>query len=133
MSKKPIAVQPVPGSVTLTKVRDYFKAHPESWTQKCFGRNSEGVYCFPHDPDIVSFCVSSLISHLLPTPGNYEYNRTVLLPSRAAAESALVTAIGDSVIPEWNDMPGRNVYEVIAACDRAIEIAKQREVEKSGS
>lgn len=36
-------------------------------------------------------------------------------------------AIGDASIVEWNDAPERTHAEVLAAFDRAIEIAKQAE------
>jgi hypothetical protein len=33
-------------------------------------------------------------------------------------------AIGDRSIPEWNDTPGRTQAEVLAAFDRAIDLAR---------
>ncbi len=41
-----------------------------------------------------------------------------------AVRFAVVKAIGWENIPAWNDRPGRTKEEVLAAIDRAIEIAR---------
>jgi hypothetical protein len=46
---------------------------------------------------------------------------------RDTAVSAFRLAIDNPIIQDWNDAPGRTHAEVLAAFDRAIEVAKEQE------
>lgn len=101
----------------LTKAREAID-EPHKWSQGAFFRNDKGVVVGGLDK-ATCFCAVGAIQSVVKLP-------SVL--SRAALRT-LARGIGKEAKPlyitTWNDRAERTYDDVIAAFDRAIEIAKE--------
>lgn len=90
---------------------------PERWTRRVEARDSRGRTTSPMDAGAVCWCAAGATIRAAKCE--------VLLMSGAFQH--LEKAVGINGIEHWNDMPGRTHAEVLAAFDRAIEIAEKSE------
>jgi hypothetical protein len=86
---------------------------PEKWTQDAYRRDAEGNKCKP--AAAVCWCAEGAILAAS--------DDSVLMMNRWRAED-LLTAAAPGAIAIFNDAPGRTHAEVLAAFDRAIELAE---------
>jgi hypothetical protein len=111
-------------TAVATKLREARALIERGWTQSCFARDAAGDRCYTHSDLAVSYCSVGAISHACNPNG-----ALVSWETQRAAYDALEYAVreisGDEEIEEFNDYEGRTQAEVLAAFDRAIELAEQ--------
>ena len=88
---------------------------PEKWTKHYEARDADGNETWYGDDRAVCWCAFGALFKA----GWYQ-------PSLSDAVEALETVVG-RIIDEWNDAPERTNAEVLAAFDRAIDLAEQAE------
>lgn len=86
---------------------------PERWTKGEFARNKEGEKCHANSDAASCYCMEGAI---LSQSGKWPLKARACAILRASLASAIT-------IPVWNDAPERTHAEVLAAFDRAIELA----------
>lgn len=85
----------------------------KGWCQGAYAKRLHGEIAlnFIGDPTVAAYCSSGAICE-------------AQKPSMAEdAAYYFIKAIGGGPIPRWNDTPGRTKEEVLAAFDKAIELA----------
>ncbi|MDI3261174.1 MAG: hypothetical protein QJR02_15925 [Sinobacteraceae bacterium] len=101
------------GIVTvLTRARDLV-ARPGGWTQEEGARDDMGRPVPVFSPDACSFCSMGAIARAC-EDRHFEKGWDILR-----------TALGGRLVAPWNDAPERTQAEVVAAFDRAIELARE--------
>ena len=93
----------------LKRVRDRL-ATPDQWTKGAMARNSRGHETGWAEPDAVCWCLYGA--------GEREHCSTL---AYAALGSVLDEWVGHKRIAEWQDAPYRDLEDVHALIDRAIE------------
>ena len=88
---------------------------PENWTKDCEARTEDGYETWYGDGHAVCW---GAFGALVKAGDNQ--------PALTGAAEALHTVVGGR-IDEWNDAPERTNAEVLAAFDRAIDLAEQAE------
>ena len=91
------------------------------WTQYALGRFSDGErfeYLNRSFSDCVCFCAIGAIHAETKNRGELLYCKAVDMLEKAIA--------GEREIGEWNDAPDRTQAEVVAAFNRAIELAGEQ-------
>jgi len=96
---------------TLTEARRLIAE--VGWTQGVYARDAYQNHELYESPRAVCFCAQGAIKRA----SGYDVDACV------AAYRHLTHAIGGSYIPGWNDEKARTKEEVVAAFDRAIELA----------
>lgn len=87
---------------------------PEKWTKGVGARDAGGTAVDPQESWAVCFCSLGAVGVATDDITSYE-----------ACIGYLRRAIGDNPIIDWNDAPYRTHAEVMAAFDRAIQLAKE--------
>lgn len=87
---------------------------PERWTQGKYWRDKNGEY-LPGDSTPICWCAWGAVRHC----GDY--------PNIQLALSFLIRAANVGGIADWNDAACRTHAEVLAAFDKAIELARAEE------
>jgi hypothetical protein len=101
--------------MSIVKVLTDARAMVErGWTQGWFARDAAGNKRYELDESAVCWCMAG--AYMAVAPG---------LASWEEAEDFLKRAIGEESVPDWNDVDGRTQAEVLAAFDRAIELANE--------
>lgn len=104
-------------------LRDLFADRPECWIQgDLYQLNDEGeatCYCLLGGIDTVC-------GYDFTNPPSYHENKPVI--DRSNKLSTLVASViakdyGTSIVPEWNDEPGRTIEEVQEVTRKAVEAA----------
>lgn len=90
----------------------------KGWTQGAYGRLESGENTFAWDANVVCWCPVGAIQK-----ATIERDRDDDQALDAFA-AALVEYDKDAGPEGWNDAPGRTQAEVLAAFDRAIELAE---------
>lgn len=85
----------------------------KGWTQHVFARDAAGGSVFEQDPRAVCWCASGAL--WVVGVNMFTDARRVFMRANGITET-----VG---IPEWNDAPERTQADVLAAFDRAIELA----------
>jgi hypothetical protein len=105
----------------LTLARGYVE---KGWTQGWVAADKGGQRVDYRDEDAVCWCslgaIWRAVEDLCPAGVRSWMERE--------AEEVVEKAIGNEYIGDWNDADGRTKGEVLAAFDRAIELAKSQEV-----
>lgn len=95
----------------LTEARSMIE---KGWTQGWFAKTADGERVLEKNPKAVCWCMAGAYWATAPD-----------WSARNDAEGFLRQATGDESITNWNDTPGRTQQEVLAAYDKAIELAKE--------
>ena len=91
----------------------------EGWTQHSYGRDAEGIPCRDL-ADATCFCaIGALIMTDRGAKPSENCNKATLLLTQEIPPEFY------SRLDDWNDRPERTQAEVLAAFDRAIEMAGQ--------
>lgn len=98
----------------LRRARDLLAPRGQ-WTREAYARDRNGAAVDTWNPDAVCFCCSGAMF------ATQRGGSATLVASRALLSTAI-----QADIETWNDTPGRCQTEVIAAFDRAIDIARSR-------
>ena len=91
----------------------------KGWTQNAYARRDDGDPCNEDDQYAVCFCASGALYAASWRVAGSQYATDI----RDTARQFLRRAIGGAHVPQWNDNPSRSASEVLAAFDRAIELA----------
>jgi hypothetical protein len=86
---------------------------PECWTKDRAARRIDGKGTYEQDPRAVCWCMTGATAAV------------DLDDAGCSADTYLVMAVGEQFVPDWNDDPSRTHAEVLAAFDRAIELAEK--------
>jgi len=87
-------------------------ADPKRWTQGTGARAGDGLATGVHSANAICWCAW----------GALVYVHTDL-NSLSDSLDLIATIVGESEVSSWNDAPERTHEEVLAAFDRAIELA----------
>lgn len=98
-------------SAVADKLREARALIERGWTQGAFARNGSGHAVTYESGDASCFCVAGAL--LRATNGFSEFERAV----------AALHAVTRKAIHKWNDAPRRTKAEVVAALDKAIQLA----------
>jgi hypothetical protein len=90
------------------KLREARALIERGWCQRAYGRDADGCSVYEDNPSAICWCASGAIN------AKADY----------AARRVFGEAIGTDCIPGWNDAPERTQAEVLAAFDKAIELAE---------
>ena len=90
---------------------------PDAWIQRTGARDIDGLGVGPFDPAAVRFSADAAIEVAARNSSGLHRGDALAFFRRAIAPEI-------RWIPTWNDAPGRTHPEVLAAFDRAIEIAE---------
>jgi hypothetical protein len=102
-------------TAVATKLREARALIERGWTQEAFARGKSGRVVVPNGRAAVCFCAVGAIKRY----DHWCYD-LVAKPLATAIGVKGVTGIYD-----WNDAPERTQADVLAAFDRAIELAEQ--------
>jgi hypothetical protein len=91
----------------------------KGWCQGALARTIAGGTVPTDSPGAASWCMVGAIEHCS--------NDALPLSIETNARRLIMSALDICSIPAWNDHPGRTKAEVLAAFDKAIKIAKQKE------
>jgi hypothetical protein len=102
-------------SETLDKAADLIE--PEgAWTQFVFARDKDGKRVGARHESATCWCASGAIIRAGGGPDTW---------SAVRAWAALLSVIGNLIIPNWNDAPERTQAEVVAKLREAAAIARK--------
>lgn len=85
----------------------------KGWTQGVYARDANDRYTPYGGPNACKFCASGAVAHVT----------DIFLQSFEDALTLLKRAIDGKAVVPWNDASERTQAEVVAAFDRAIELA----------
>jgi hypothetical protein len=94
------------------KLREARALIERGWTQGANARDEMGDRLFVDTDEAVCFCMMGAIIAAVPPD------------QLLAAEHLLKRAVNDEGVEYWNDAPERTQSEVLAAFDKAIELAE---------
>lgn len=102
-------------SAVAEKLREARALVERGWTQEAYARNASGddledVDGEFDDTEPVCWCMAGAM---------------MKAGLEDEADKFVLDAIGERYIPEWNDAPERTQAEVLAAFDKAIELAER--------
>jgi hypothetical protein len=95
------------------KLREARALIERGWTQGAFARHANGRVIGCESESASCFCMAGAIMRV--TPSIYSFERFI---------EPLCVVIGDRRLDHWNDAPERTQAEVLAAFDKAIELAE---------
>jgi hypothetical protein len=105
---------------TLQAVRNLL-ADPAHWTQRVMARDANGGYSSPYDEKAVCFCLRGAFARV------NDEGCDNWLAMNVVDEALFGAADGDTLhFVAWNDHAARTHADVIAALDKAITIAQER-------
>jgi len=116
-------------SAVADKLREARALIERGWTQGADARDLYGDECSPNEEEAECYCANGAICRAF-----YAASFTDRREQIHIAEGLLNTAIGQEPggplhwpYIDWNDAPERTQAEVLAAFDRAIEIAEAQQ------
>jgi len=92
---------------------------PEKWSKRFAAANAAGAMVLPTHREARRFCALGAIARA--QKADYILAGPVVTAFRSGA------ALGSRPISSWNDAPGTTHADVMAAFDRAIELASKQE------
>lgn len=104
-------------SAVADKLREARKLIERGWCQDAYALDANGDEIRENDPSAVCWCASGALLVDLNHPD----------PIVHRARMMFRRAIKNDFIPGWNDRPGRTQAEVLAAFDKAIELAEREQ------
>lgn len=93
----------------ITNVRAMYATDPSTWIQHSYARNRLGLDTSPHDKDATCFCLI----------GAVRKETRMFEPVYSDTMKALRAKLGDA-IPNWNDVYGRTVADVVQMLDEVL-------------
>jgi hypothetical protein len=106
--------RPQNAAQTLRACADLLRP-PGAWTKKVWARDLRGEPLFASSPSATCWCAVGAITRVDPPQGSY-----------AKVYRCLYQVIGETHLPTWNDVPARTQAEVVAAFEKAAELAERR-------
>jgi hypothetical protein len=100
-------------SAVADKLRKAKALIERGWTQGAFARRANGRVIGYESDDASCFCIAGALMRVTPLISDFE---RLCHP--------LTRATGSPRLDHWNDAPGRTQAEVLAAFDKAIELAE---------
>jgi hypothetical protein len=100
-------------SVVADKLREARALVERGWTQNVFARTADGNATYVENAEAVCFCTIGALYHV-----KAPFGRSYSLLERAIGRGAVGSIAG------WNDRACRKQRDVLAAYDKAIELAE---------
>ena len=104
----------------LTKTRELL-SDPERWTKGSMAKNASGCTVRPDREDAVCFCLDGALTRAAGGSGNGYPEATRILEETVSERPWAFCYV------DWNDDAARTHAEVLAALDKAIDLARGRQ------
>jgi hypothetical protein len=104
-------------SAFADKLREARTLIERGWTQGVSARDCNGNPIDPAEPHAASFCTVGAISRAF----DFDYDES------CPAHDLMARVVDGAWVDKWNDAPGRTQAEVLAAFDKAIQLAEAQQ------